>query len=253
MRIFRHLLAALSFLTRIPVPRGVQLDEAALAKSPVMFPVVGLLIGLIVAGFDRLARLALHPLVVGVADVALAFVLTAGLHLDGLMDTADGLLSGKPREKAMEIMKDSRVGAMGVSAGVLLVALKIATVAALPDGRRFAALIAAPVVARYLMFVAMTAFPYARMGTGLGSPFMREERPKETVISELAVSGLLVTAPIYGVARTPGLVAFAVSSLSVLVLGRSVKAYLGGLTGDVYGALCELAEACMYVILSARW
>ncbi len=252
MMLCRRFLAALSFLTRIPVPRGLYMDADALAQSPPMFPVVGALIGFMVAGFDRFARAILSPQVAAAADVAVGFVLTAGLHFDGLIDTADGLLSGKPCERALEIMRDSRVGAMGVLAGVLVVALEVAAVAALPDRRRFAALTVTPAVARYLMAVAMTVFPYARTGVGLGRLFA-QNRSKKKIVFELACSGLAVMALVFYMAHTPGLVAFGACSLLALMVGRSASTYLGGLTGDVYGALCVLTEVGMYMILSARW
>ena len=98
MKTWRRFLAGLGFLTRMPLPPRVQLDEASLAESPPLFPAVGALIGVTLAGFDHLAWRVFPAPVVAVADLALIFFITGGLHLDGLLDTADGLLSGKPRE-----------------------------------------------------------------------------------------------------------------------------------------------------------
>ncbi|MEX0975445.1 MAG: adenosylcobinamide-GDP ribazoletransferase [Bacillota bacterium] len=248
MKTWRRFLSAVSFLTRVPLPSSVQLDEASLSESPPMFPVVGALIGAAVASFDYLVCLILPSPAVAVVDLAAVFLLTGGLHLDGLLDTADGLLSGKPRERALEIMKDSRVGAMGVAVGILLVGLKVASIAALAGERRFAALLLAPVLGRYAMLTGMTVFPYARTAGGLGSLFKDKVR-----LHWMVAPGVFAVALAAAVAGVPGIAAFAACVLMALGLGRLVTGRLGGLTGDVHGALCEVAEAAVYVVFAARW
>lgn len=252
MTIVRRFFAALSFLTRLPVPCGIQIDEASLAASLPFFPAAGASIGLLVAGLDWLARALLHPPVAALLDVAAAFVLSGGLHLDGLMDTADGLLSGRPRERAMEIMKDSKVGAMGVSAAIFVIGLKAAAIATLPASRRFAALILVPALGRYSMCIAVAAFPYARAQGGLGTLFKTAKRPRSVTVAETIASGILAAFAAILTLGIRGGVSIVACALLTVALGRSVTGFLGGLTGDVYGAVCELAEAAAYLVLAAK-
>ncbi len=248
MTAWRRFLAAVGFLTRVPLPTDVLLDEGSLAGSPPMFPVVGALIGIAVAGFDRLAGSFLPRSVAAAADLVAIFLLTGGLHLDGLLDTADGVFSGKSGDKALEIMKDSRVGAMGVSVGILLVCLKVTALASLAGGSRFQALLVAPALGRYAMVIGMDAFPYARTGGGLGSLFKTGARGRWA-----ALSGLFPVALAVAVAGVRGAAASTVVALTALSVGRFVSKKLGGLTGDVYGALCETAEAAVYLLFAVRW
>src|SRR5208283_4809952 len=120
----RRFLAAMRFLTVIPFPGNWGADESSLAGSTVFFPVVGLLIGLGAAAVAACAArwLPAGP-AAGLVIVALLAV-SGGLHMDGLSDSADGLLSARPRERALEIMRDSHVGAMGVIAIVCVLLLK---------------------------------------------------------------------------------------------------------------------------------
>jgi len=253
MKLVRRFLAAVSFLTRLPVPANVQLDEVSLAESPPMFPLVGAIIGLVTAGFDRLACALFHSAVAAVGDLMVVFGLTGGLHLDGLLDSADGLLSGKSREKALDIMKDSRVGAMGVSAGILVIGLKITLIAVLAAGARFKALLIAPLLGRYSMLVAMTLFPYARPEQGLGSLFKAEATSGRLLVPRLFIPGLFVTAVTIVAAGQRGAAALFLSVLLAMVLGRWASARLGGLTGDVYGALNEIIETAVLAVFAARW
>ncbi|MGE5579299.1 MAG: adenosylcobinamide-GDP ribazoletransferase [Bacillota bacterium] len=247
MKAWRRFLAAVAFLTRAPIPESIQVDEASLTESPPWFPAVGLLIGGFIAAFDWIASAVLPSAVVAVADLAAIFMITGGLHLDGLLDTADGLLSGKPREKALEIMKDSRVGAMGVSAGILVIALKAAAIASLAGDLRWQGLLLAPILGRYVMAVGISAFPYAR-GAGLGALFSSKANGQLTALSGIIVASLSVA-----VAGIRGAAGFLAAVLGSVLLARKVTRQLGGLTGDVYGALCELSETALLLVFAARW
>ena len=248
MKAVRRFLAALSFLTRFPVPSGMQADLSSLEESPPWFPAAGALIGLILIGFDRLVCALFHPAVAGVADLALIFAVTGGLHLDGLLDSADGLLSGRPGDKALEIMRDSRVGAMGVSAGILVIGLKVALIVSLAGDLRWQALLVAPVLGRYSVLLAITVFPYSRMGHGLGSVFKSRSRPGWPVVPG-AIAGVACIA----LAGWRGALAVLAAVTLPLVLGGAISRRLGGLTGDIYGAICELAEAAVLAVFAAGW
>ena len=126
---FVPLIAALQFLTRLPLPVQLPDSDAVFRRSTVFYPAAGLLIGLLTAG-SAWGFSYLFPFYINAALVLILWVfLSGGLHLDGLMDTADGLLSHRSRERMLEIMKDSRVGAMGVVAGVLSALLRVSLLA----------------------------------------------------------------------------------------------------------------------------
>jgi len=177
---------------------------------------------------------------------------TRGLHMDGLMDTADGVLSGAPRERALEIMKDSSVGAMGVVAAVLIVLLKVAALGALARADAAAPLLAGWAAARALPALDVYAWPYAR-AAGTGEAFTRERTPGPVVMAAgLLAVGLaataLVTLAVDGAGAWYAGLAVAVVAMAVaLAVQAAVAKRLGGLTGDVYGMGIELAEAAALV------
>ena len=121
----RPLLAAIQFLTVIPFPKSFTGGEKELARCMPFFPVVGLLIGIIIAAFDHVMGLIFPPLPANVMTVIAMTVISGGLHMDGLADTADGFFSARPRERVLEIMRDSRTGVMGVLAVVFVIVLKV--------------------------------------------------------------------------------------------------------------------------------
>src|SRR6266568_2916741 len=158
--------SALQFLTRIPVPQG----EYRLEESVPWLPVVGVVLGAILAGVDWALRLlGVDQLVVSTLIVVLLLVLSGGLHADGLMDTCDAVFGHASPEKRLEIMRDPHVGAFGVVGLVCVVALKIAAVCALPTGLRPHALALAPTLGRWAIVLLATSFPYGREH-GLGAP-----------------------------------------------------------------------------------
>ena len=180
-------------------------------------------------------------------------LLTRGLHLDGLMDTADGILSGAPRERALEIMKDHNVGAMGVAAAVLLLVLKVAALGALSRADAAAPLLAGWCAARALPALNVYWWPYARPA-GTGEAFTREHTPGPLQLAGGSAGGRRRR-------RRPGRPVGRRRRLLVRRPRRrrsspwasrcgvqaAVAKRLGGLTGDVYGMGIELAEAAALV------
>lgn len=240
-------LAAVGFLTRIPIGVVSHADAEHLGRSSPYFPLVGGVIGLVLAMTDRLASRFFVPVVVSALDLAMIFVLTGGMHLDGLIDTADGLLSGRGKERILEIMRDSRVGAMGVIAGILLVILKFSLLTAIPPQVRPYALFLMPVLGRWVMLSAIVFFPYARQGPGLGRIFARKVSIPVFLITTVLT---MTVCAVLGGAR--GCAAFFGSAVASLWLARSISRFLGGLTGDVYGALAEVGEAIGLAFFAAR-
>ncbi|MFC4076224.1 adenosylcobinamide-GDP ribazoletransferase [Salinithrix halophila] len=229
---------ALAFLTRIPVP--VRMDPRDWPKSTVYYPLVGLVIGVLLVLMNEALSLLFPPLVRSVLVTAGWVFLTGGLHLDGLMDTADGLGANKDREQTLAIMKDSRVGAMGVLAAILLLGVKVSALTYLEPA--IIPLLAAPVAARTGMTAAIAFFPYLReQGMGLN---LREG------LSPLRL-GVALTSGTAIIAVVAGWWTFLILGGTALVIGliaRVVLRRLGGLTGDVYGCMAEAVEAAILLL-----
>jgi adenosylcobinamide-GDP ribazoletransferase len=268
--------AALAFLTRLPVvPRDVTLAE--LGRSIAWFPLAGLLLGVISAALAWTAT-PLDPYLRAVAIVALGAYLTGGLHLDGVADIADGLGGGRgDRARSLAIMKDSRIGAFGAIALVLLLLAKVhatalVVAATAHDGAASPAslaslwpLVAAPVIARALAATLIVAFPYARPD-GLGRAFHDHARWHHAAFA-LALAAALVLAAVAAssdtfasvtfasvdvtATQTRAVVASALAATAALTLAAWLHRRLGGLTGDAYGAAIETAELAFLVVATA--
>lgn len=164
--------AAFQFLTRLPVKAELDFSPDLLKRSASYYPLVGVVIGIIVWGFAALASMVLPPLPCAILTLVVWVWLTGGLHLDGWMDAADALFSYRSRERMLEIMKDSRVGAMGVIACVLLLMLKASLLYTVLVERNVSGLLLLPMVwSRWFMVHAMKRWPKARNDDGLAARF----------------------------------------------------------------------------------
>jgi adenosylcobinamide-GDP ribazoletransferase len=235
----KRFLAALQFLTIIPLPGGMNPGERILGGALPFFPVVGLLIGAAVALIDRGLGQIFPIGVTSVIAVILLIAVSGGLHIDGLADTADGFFSSRPRERILAIMKDSRTGPMGVAAIVSVVALKIALIASVAGPWRWWVLLMTPFAGRCSFLVHFTLLPYVRPEGGLAGIFHRN-RSRGHAVWALVV--LLAVGYLTG--RLPGLIAAGAAFLAALLLAAYSFGRIGGLTGDTLGAACELVELC---------
>ena len=241
MSALRSLAIAFGFLTRVPVPTGAVLPRE-LGRAVAWFPAVGAVLGAMLAGLAHVLDGRLAPSLVAVAVVALLAAVTGGLHLDGVADVFDALGGGRgSRDRMLAIMRDSRIGAHGAAALALLLAGKLAAIAALVAHGRAWPVFAAPVAARWAVVPLIAWFPYARPD-GLGTAFHDHAGAAQvagaTVLAALALGGF--GAPMVA----PALAALATALGLALWLTRR----LGGLTGDVYGAAIELAELVFLVV-----
>jgi adenosylcobinamide-GDP ribazoletransferase len=239
------LFSALRFLTILPLPGRAEAPEEVLGRSTAWFPLVGALIGAMLAGAGALAGLLWSPLVVRVLVVAGWAALTRGLHLDGLADSADGLLGGSSREKKLAIMKDSRIGTFGLLAVVCLLALKLAFLAELEDTALWRLLVPACALARWAMLLAVFVFPTA-VPDGLAGRFKRSCR-----WPQLAIGTFTATAVSFFFLGVWGLSLLPLLALATLLWSLGVRRALGGHTGDTYGALAEGGEALTLGALAA--
>jgi adenosylcobinamide-GDP ribazoletransferase len=231
--------SALAFLTVIPVPGG-----GRERPGRAWFPAVGGLLGL-AAGAVEVGVAATAPrAVAAVAAVAALALLTGGLHLDGLADAADGLLSGRDRSHRLEIMRDPRVGSFGAAALGLLLAGKIACLASLAPRRALVALATAGTLSRWAMLGLVVALPSVRPG-GLGRSATGPGGGRD-LLQGSAVAALTL---LLDRRRAPA--AAAAAALTAAAVGALARRRLGGATGDVYGAaaeLCELAALAAFVV-----
>lgn len=242
----KRFLAALQFLTIIPLPGAGNPGERVLGGSLPFFPVVGLLIGAAVALLDWGLGTIFPVGVTSVFAVIFMIAVSGALHTDGLADTADGFFSARPRERIMEIMKDSRTGPMGVTAIVCVVALKIALVASVAGPRRWWVLLMMPLAGRCSLIVQMALLPYVRPEGGLAGIFHRN-RSRGHALWALVV---LLTAG-YLAGCLPGLVAGGCAFLAALLFAAYSFRRIGGLTGDTLGASCELTELVPALVAAA--
>jgi adenosylcobinamide-GDP ribazoletransferase len=229
--------AALQFLTVLPVPGNLGGGEKTLARSIPYFPLVGLMIGLIAAAFDYAIGQALPLLPASALTVVILIALNGGLHMDGLADTADGFFSARPREKMMDIMRDSRIGVMGVLAVVSVMLLKITLLAIIFTPSRWIVILLMPLAGRAAIVTLMTALPYARPDGGLATLFTGNHSWLHVFWAWalfIAVAGLL--------AKEIGLAGALLALVITACFVRYSYGKIGGYTGDTLGAACELVE-----------
>jgi adenosylcobinamide-GDP ribazoletransferase len=237
------LLTAFQFLTTFPAVIRRMFTAQELGRAVGFFPVVGLALGGVFYGLVSGLRLVFPLQVVAVFILAAWLLLTRALHFDGFLDTCDGLFGGFTPERRLEIMRDSRVGAFGVAGGGLLLLAKYAAIVSLPQ---LSGLLLAPVFGRWVLSIAIFAYPYARE-KGLGRDMKDNVRWPEVILSTA-----LTVLPAWLFAGWAGLLAFALAG-AVLWLGASfILRRIPGLTGDSYGALCELAELAVLLLFTAR-
>ena len=239
----RAFLAALGFLTILPVPAA---GEEDLRRSVPWFPVVGLLIGGLVAGLDYVVGRVFPPLVTSVLTMIALIGVSGGLHLDGLADTADGFLSSPRSDRGvLEIMKDSRIGTMSALAIASVIALKIAALSSTSPSMRFGTILLMPLAGRCAIVMAMAVIPYARPEGGLGSAFAGDHTIGGIV--SLAVLGIAGWLAMGGIGLVSGFLALCVALFMAIWSYRKI----GGYTGDVLGAVCEIAEMTPVLVAAA--
>ncbi len=240
---FRSLLVALHFLTRLPLPpREISLEEVG--RSAWAFPVVGALIGLLLAGADGLLGWLFPPVLRAALVLALWVALTGALHLDGFVDSCDALLAARPPEARLEILRDTHVGAFGVVGAVILLLVKFAALGACLSAGTWAALLLAPPLGRWAMVYAMARYPAAR-ATGIGKTV------RESVGGRTLLGATLLALPVLLAHPPVGLVALALVWAFTVLFARWVLRRIPGFTGDVYGALCEAVEVVVLLTLAA--
>jgi adenosylcobinamide-GDP ribazoletransferase len=237
----KSFMLALQFISRIHI-FNVAFEEAAFGKATRFFPLVGLILGAITALLYRVS-ITVFPLEVTSALAILSMVLlTGGIHLDGFMDSMDGLFSGRDRERKLEIMKDSRIGAFGAVGLVSLFLVKYTVILNLPFDFIYPLLMLAPVISRWSMVIGIKFYPYLRE-QGLGKLYSQYTGWIEFIFATVLV--VLITIFLAGL---PGLVMLLLAGLLAFLMYGRVYRQLGGLTGDIYGAVNEITEVIVLLL-----
>lgn len=239
---YTKLSAATGFLSILVLPGSQRLfahqeaGEVAPLLGAEYFPVVGALLALFLAMGVWIAAPLLPQMVLAALLVVALVILTGGLHLDGLMDTCDGLFGGRTLERKLEIMRDSRVGSFGVLAGACSLLLKFACLASSREQAWPLMLFVCLPSARWSLVLALRLFPSAR-ASGLGASFRRAITSQGLLLA--GGSTLIIVLLSAGII---GMLVWTAMTLTALALGTWITRKLGGLTGDIYGAIAEITE-----------
>lgn len=233
----KALAAAIAFLTRIPVPSAARFGAEDVGRSARWFPLVGLLLGGVYVALLALLLLRLPPVPAAVLIVLAEALLTGALHMDGLADAADGFGGGHTREDTLRIMRDHAIGSYGAVALILLVAFKVAAIAALAERQQAAPyLLLAPALGRW------TIVPLCRF-----LPYARESKAAAHYIgtAELVWASLAAAAAVAVAAPLRGLACWLAAAAVTAWFGRFCRRRIGGITGDTLGANVQLGESAV--------
>lgn len=238
----KNFFSAASFLTIIPIPQRLY-ENADFKKAPAFFPVIGLLIGLICAGVSYISLMIFPVLIAGLISCAAMIKISGALHLDGLADSADGLLSSRSKNEMLEIMGDSRIGAMGATALVLIILLKVFCLIQLGSDMWLAVLLAAVVGRTALIHIPLFFSPAKEDGLGVstGSKF-------PYICAASWIASMIIAYASFG---GQGILSVLFAILMIFVLNYFINRKIGGYTGDTLGATCEAAEVWTLLALTA--
>jgi len=249
-------LAALQFLTIISIPWRREAKVEEVGRSTGYFPVIGLIIGLILAGLNGLnwllglflpSDLFLPSAVVNVLLIVAMVVISGALHLDGFVDTCDGIAGHKTVEDRWKVMRDSRVGGFGIVGVVLLLLLKYVSLNSIPGPLMMMTLVLMPVLSRWAMVYAIFTYPYAKP-SGLGKAFKQGTSwPRFTMATIITVVVVAILALRFSLAL---LFLMFVIWIITVVMAAYLKSKFSGLTGDNYGAINEVAEVAVLILIN---
>lgn len=243
--------AAISFLTRVPIGRRFIFSAEDVGRAAAWFPVVGALLGGVLVLALRLLGHLYPQLVTAVILTGISAVLTGAMHLDGLADTADGFGGGTTPDDVLRIMKDHAIGSYGAVALILAIALRISATAALLDGRHAsAALVLAPALGRWTAVLLSATQPYVR-------PLVQSASPSAGAPARLVGRSQLIIATVVTIAGAAaidwrrGLIACALVVTGSAIWAWVCRRRIGGITGDTLGAGIEISEGLVLLFFAA--
>jgi adenosylcobinamide-GDP ribazoletransferase len=241
-------LASLRFLTIFPISWRCEHDGKYFQGGLFYFPIIGFILGLLNIILYSLIGSFFQQGVLAVIMVLVLGAVSGFLHYDGLADTFDGFFSSRPKERVLEIMRDSRIGAMGVVAIFAIMALKVMALAFLQSDAMVIVLLLMPLAGRVAIVVSMAILPYARMENGLGSLFYSST----CKLAAMFTFFCLVITSLYFDMKVAAVIIF---SFLALVSAYSLwcRRVIGGATGDTLGGICEISEAGVAVAISCLY
>ena len=235
------------FLTRVPSPTSIEWSDKELAASTPYFPAVGIVVGLIASLAWLAGYVGWGPNLAALFAVAASIIATGAFHEDGLADAADGIGGAFNIEKKLAIMRDSRVGTYGSIALILIVLAKILALTLVEPVSVPGILITAHVVARWSSLPLIYNNTYVRK-QGTGKPFAATVNAQR-----LSAASLFTIICVIGCVQLKAITVVLVAVLTVLVAQWYVRRKLGGITGDVLGAVNSITELMMYLTLTAQF
>jgi adenosylcobinamide-GDP ribazoletransferase len=241
----KSFIIAAQFLTRIPLKVNMEVSNEEFGSSQKAFIFVGFLLGGIISGAYYFLNFNLPPFVLGGVLLLLEIGISGGLLLDGFMDTCDGIFSARPRERALEIMKDSRVGAHSVTSVTLLFIIKYSIYSSLQYlNNPYIITLLAPAVGLWFLLFIIVFFPYARK-EGIGKFF--KDRTK---ISYFNLSSAILFAASWLVAGNfYPIVGILITFFAGLSVASKINNFLLGHTGDTYGAMAQTAQGIFMLVM----
>lgn len=237
--------AAIQFLTISPAIIRRSFNPRELGRAVGFFPLVGLLMGSILAGFQFIGSRIFPAPVTTALILTLWVILSGALHLDGFLDACDGIFGGSTPAKRLEIMRDERIGAFALAGGVLLLLTKFTSLNA--QSNPTLALLLAPTLSRWGMTLAIFSFPYARP-QGLG-----RDIKDHTSWRQLTLGAAIALPVSWFTYQWTGVIILLSVSAIIWLGGNLVLRRIPGLTGDIYGAFNELAETFVLLGLVIYW
>jgi len=236
---------AAAFLTILPVGPPDPAPSSDIAASFGWFPLIGFGLGLTLCAIDWLLTPLFGHALRAVLIVLVLTTLTGALHLDGVADTADAFAAGRNRERALEILRDSRIGSFGAIALIFVIGLKALAIAGSGGSGRYAMLYMAPGLGRWAMVALTSGLDYLR-AEGAGAAMLSRDRRRNLRLATFsAVIGLAPLVLLHA------LRACLVAAVATLALRAFYRRWLGGVTGDLIGAAGELVETAVLIALAS--
>ena len=253
----QSLILMLQFMTRYPIPIQIEFTAAHFVRGMKWMPLVGLLAALPGALAFALAEIWLGREIAALFAVIMLITVTGGLHLDGIADTADGLFSYRTRERMLEIMRDSTLGANGVIALVLTILLKFTLLTQIPGQGGLLAVLATPVLGRTALTWHSTSARYAREVRGIGDYVNQTGLPQALAATAVSLGLIILLLALCGVQSSLIAAVAVLLVLPPIAVATLFAAYLnkrlGGITGDTIGASIEISEIISFFVILIVW
>ncbi|QTA80459.1 Adenosylcobinamide-GDP ribazoletransferase [Desulfonema limicola] len=237
----KSFISAIQFITILPFGKPGTFEPQGMIQ---FFPIVGLILGIMLAVFDMIVCRLWSIQAASVLDLIFLVWITGAFHLDGLGDTADGLYGQRPKQKALEIMKDSRIGAMGLTAVICGLSVKWAGLIDLNEHRTLF-LIIIPAYSRASMLFGFRFLEYGRPDGGTGHAFFEKK------LKPGAFWGLLIPAALSLLTGWRAIILNTGFVLVTILIVIFYKKRMGCITGDMLGAMTEIMESALFIIITA--